>query len=129
MSPLPWGSRAHWASVARSHRGFSIIGVIVAAGMAGGLALLLTRITKEQMVSQKKAETGLEITQVQHKVLSAFYDGDACTQTMGGQDIANLQPVTKINNRSGTVILTTGTSINRLVEVSSIIPQNPQGRC
>ena len=88
---------------------------------------MLTRITKEQMVSQKKAETGLEITQVQHKVLSAFYDGDACTQTMGGMDLKNLQPVTKIKNRSGTVILTTGTSINRLVEVSSIIPKNPQG--
>ena len=64
------------------NKGFSIVGVLIAAGMMGGLALFLADMTRRQHTTQRQAETGTEITQLQHKILSVFYDGDSCPQTM-----------------------------------------------
>ena len=86
-------------------RGFSIVGVIVAAGMLGGLALFLANITREQHVTQRKAETGVEITALQRKILSVLYDGEACTATLGPDSFLPLgsstRSLTQLKNKAG----------------------------
>ena len=111
-------------------RGFSIVGVLVAAGMMGGLALYLANIARQQHVTQKKAETGTEITQLQHKILSVFYDGDACTKTLvlpaPDNRLANGRVIDELKNRQGTVVVKKGVPINRLLQVEQMVIRNAQ---
>ena len=117
------------------NKGFSIVGVIVAAGMMGGLALFLANLTKNQQVAQKKAETGVELTGLHQKILSVLYDGEACTKTLGtGTHIpisgtTQTLPVTQLKNKAGTVVVQTGASgdVNRMLRVESITLKNVKG--
>ena len=114
----------------KKERGFSIVGVLVAAGMAGGLALYLANIARQQHVTQRKAETGTEITQLQHKILSVFYDGDACTKTLvlpaPHNRLANGRVIDELKNRQGTVVVKKGVPINRLLQVEQMVIRNAQ---
>ena len=111
------------------------MGVIIAAGMMGGLALFLAEMTKQQHVTQRKAETGTELTALHHKILAIFYDGDSCTATL--EQLGNPLPFSTVSgktlgelrNRSGTVVVKTGPSgdINRLLRVKSMTINNPRG--
>ena len=111
-------------SLFQSTNGFSIVGVIVAAGMMGGLALYLANISKQQHVTQRQAETGTEITQLQHKILSVFYDGDSCTQTMvrssSDNKLVNGRTLDELKNRKGTVVIKKGVPIKRLLQVEKM---------
>ena len=97
------------------------MGVIVAAGMLGGLALYLANMSRQQFVTQKRAETGTEITQLQHKILSVFYDGDSCTQTMvrssSDNKLVDGRTLDELKNRKGTVVIKKGVPIKRLLQV------------
>ena len=104
------------------------MGVIVAAGMMGGLSLFLSEMTKRQQVVQKKVETGTEFTQLQHKILTVLYDGDACIATLGaGSTLENDREIDKLKNRAGTVVVEKDKKINRLLEVESMVIKNVRG--
>ena len=100
------------------------MGVIVAAGMMGGLALMLAQMTKQQHQSQKKAETGVEVVALSQRIVRTLYDGDACMQTLGsGNAIRPNTPlsVNAIKNKNGRDIVVAGTTYgNRLLKISSI---------
>ena len=116
-------------------RGFSMVGVLVAAGMAGGLALYMANITKMQHVSQKKAETGAELTGLQHKILSTLYDGEACTKSLGPGSFLPLpgttqtRSLTQLKNKEGTVVVQTGPGgdVNRMLRVESMTIKDVRG--
>ena len=96
---------------------------MVAAGMMGGLALLLAQLTKEQVATQKKAETGVEIVSISQRVLRALYDGSACLNTLGaGTPIAvGTISVNSIQDKNNRALFTVGqTYRNRLVKIASI---------
>ena len=104
------------------------MGVIVAAGMMGGLALMLAQMTKQQAVSQRKAETGLEMNQLHHRILSVLYDGDACLETMGkGGSLHNGRTLDKLLNKGGKPVLEKGVDINRVVRVEQMVIQKVEG--
>ena len=109
--------------------GFSILSVIVAAGLLGGLALMIAQLAKQQHQVQKKAETGTEVVALSRRILHTLYDGNACIQTLGsGTAIRPGTPlsVNAIKNKSGRdLIVTGGTYGNRLLKVSSIKVVNP----
>ena len=97
------------------------MGVIVAAGMLGGLALLLAKLTQQQQASQKKAETMTELTVLHQKILSIFYDGESCTKTFGAGTVLRVgDGIDELKNREGVVVLKKGHIYNRLLEVKSI---------
>ena len=112
------------------------MGVLMAAGMMGGLALFLADMTKRQHVTQRRSETGAEVVALQHKILSVLYDGESCTKTLGPNvnfsSVAGTQ-ISQLKNREGRVVLTadptnTGShDINRLLRVNSMTLENPQG--
>ena len=116
-----------------NRRGFSITGVIVAAGMMGGLALFLANLSKQQHVTQKKAETGVEITGLHQKILSVLYDGEACTASLGVDSFIPIagtnqtRGLNQLKNKAGTVVVEAGKKINRLLEVESITLKNTRG--
>ena len=117
------------------NKGFSVVGVIVAAGMMGGLALFLADLTKQQQVSQRKAETGVELTGLYHKINSVLYDGESCTVTLGiGSSIPmsgtnQTRTITQLKNKAGTVVVRQGSGgdINRMLRVESIVLKNVRG--
>ena len=59
-----------------------MVGVLSAAGIMGGLALVLANLAKEQMGTQKRIETEAEITAVSQRIVRTLYDGDACRHTL-----------------------------------------------
>ena len=60
-----------------------MVGVLAAGGMMGGLALFLANMTKQQMQTQKKSETGVEVVAMSQRIVRTLYDGDACLNTIG----------------------------------------------
>ena len=63
-------------------RGFSVAALLVAAGMMSGLALLLSELSKRQMVVQRKAETGVEIAELSQQITRTMQNGSACFNTI-----------------------------------------------
>ena len=76
----------------RNDHGFSIVGVLVAAGMLGGLSLYLATVTRQQHVTQRKAETGAELVGLHHKIIAVLYDSDACLATLGKGNTLQVGP-------------------------------------
>ena len=110
-----------------------MVGVLVAAGAMGGLALFLADIARKQHVIQKQSETGAELTTLHNRVISILSDGEACKETLGGVAIPppSTPPppaptITQLKNRKGRVVLTTGSSGNRLVRLNSVKLENIQ---
>ena len=101
----------------------SLVSVLVAAGMMGGLALFLADLAKKQHVSQKKAESGAEAVALHQTVMSVLGDGKACAETLRGLDPLSGTSVAELKNRSGKVVIKSG-KINNLIEVSFTL-QNP----
>ena len=104
-----------------NNRGFSIMGAIVAAGMMGGLALFLVKMTNQQQSEQKKAETRTELSAIHQKILTVLHDGQSCTETLGrGAILADGDRIPKLKNREGEVVLEEGKAYNRLLKVESM---------
>ena len=64
----------------------SIVGVLMAAGMMGGLALFLSDLMKNQHIEQKKSETGVAMISLHQRVLSIFNDGKALYRNIEGHE-------------------------------------------
>ena len=101
------------------------MGVIVAAAMMGGLALMLAQMTKQQAVTQRKAETGLDMNQLHHRILGVLYDGDACLKTLteGTDSVHNGRTLQKLLNKGGKTVVERGQDINRTVRVEKMVIQ------
>ena len=75
------------------NRGFSMVGMLVAAGLIGGLALMFANMTRNQMASQKRIETEAEITAVTQRIVRTLYDGEACRHTLSTHSNPSSLPV------------------------------------
>ena len=78
-----WVGTGVWASDRPLYPTMSIVGVLVAAGMMGGLALFLAKMAKQQHKTQKQSETGVEVVAMSQRIVRTLYDGDACLNTIG----------------------------------------------
>lgn len=66
----------------KSARGFGLVEVMVAAAMAGGLALVVAKISKDMSRVNKSAETNSEVNQFMSDVGYILSDRDNCNQTI-----------------------------------------------
>jgi type II secretory pathway pseudopilin PulG len=73
----------------KSQKGFSIVQVLIAAGMMGGLALVLTKLSENQMQVQKGATEATEINEITSRLQRYFLDSDACKNSLAGKTINN----------------------------------------
>ena len=120
----------------RGERGSSMVGVLVAGGLVGGLALVLAELNTQQTVTQKKIETGVEVSALFQQIERTMQDADACRNTVLGGTIApspapppptlpTVAPGTEITigaikSAANRDILVTGNTYgNRLVSITS----------
>ena len=112
-------------------QGFAMVTVIVASGMVGGLALILSQLSKQQMILQKRNESWLEIEAFSRRIVRIIYNKTACLNTIQNDfdsiPIAlnpgvNTVTLKYIKNSGGqSVIRQNGIYRNRLIKVSSLI--------
>ena len=104
--------------------GFSVAGMLVAAGMMSGLALVLSQLSKRQMVIQRKAETGVEIAELSQRITRTLQDGDACLATMAQvtTPLANgsTYSINSVMNASGAFLTVNNVYRNRLIRIGAI---------
>ena len=116
------------SAIVQNNKGFSMVGVLAAGGMMGGLALFLAEMTKQQHVAQKVAETGVEITALHSRVVSLLADGEACKKTLEGTPVSPAPTITGFKNRKGRDVLAVPSPpFNRLVKLRDAKLTNIQG--
>ena len=114
-----------------------MVGALVASGLIGGLALILAELNTQQVVTQKKIETGVEVDALFQRIERTMQDADACRNTMLGGTLAptpapppglalpTIAPglnvtIGAIKSRSDRDLVVTGNTYgNRLVSVTS----------
>ena len=112
-------------------KGFTLFGVVLAAGMTGSLSLLLAQMSKQQVVTQKKAETGAEIIQTTSRISRMLQGNAACVNTLtggsGSVTITNGGTIglTSLRDKNNNSFMSTGTTYsNGLIELSNIAVKN-----
>ena len=115
-------------------QGFAMLTVIAASGMTGGLALVLAKLSKQQMILQKRNESWSEIEALSERISRILYNNTACLNTI--RNDSNDNPVTFTpgmsrvtlghikNNGGDDVISQNGIYGNRLIKVSSLMLEN-----
>ena len=110
-------------------KGFTIIGVIMAAGMLGGLALVLAQLSRQQLFLEKRSESALELAALHQRIERTIYDHTACIRTIKKDSTGNpvtLAPGSAVNlrhikNRNGqNVISKNRTYGNDLIKIISL---------
>ena len=114
-----------------SSNGFTLIGVILAAGMTGSLSLLLAQMSRQQLVTQKKAETGAEIIQTTSRISRMLQNNAACVNTLtsgtGSLTINNGGTIglTDLRDKNNNAFMSAGTTYsNGLIQLSNIAVKN-----
>ena len=109
--------------------GFSVAALLVAAGMMGGLALVLAQISKQQMIIQRKAEAGAEIGELTLNITNLLKNEQACFNTIGANTtLAANTTYTRnsILNEDNNIVFRSSTSSNpttyrnQLIRIDSI---------
>ena len=111
--------------------GFSMVGAITAAGLMGGLALILAQMSRQQLVLQKRAQTWSETEALAQRIGRILYNPQACLNTLAtvnfhsGITTSTTISLSSIKNKSNrNVIQINQTYGNGLVKVSSLILKN-----
>ncbi|MBT6325476.1 MAG: hypothetical protein HOJ35_05870 [Bdellovibrionales bacterium] len=72
---------------ADNHRGFSLVSVMVAAGLLAGLALGITKFMQTAGKSAKGMEDAIEVNQLHGQVLLYLNNKDNCDATFGAKNL------------------------------------------
>ena len=115
-------------SLLKNTRGFSMVGVIAAGGLLGGLALIMAEIMKQQMMVQKRAETGVEVVAISQRIVRTLYNGDACKFTLSSDTgslptVTHMQdiPIGAIKNKDNkNIFVPRNTYGNRLIKIDTL---------
>ena len=66
--------RGNMKNILKSQAGVSIIQVLIAAAMTGGLALVITQLSKTQVKVQRSATNSLEINEMYNRYIAYPYN-------------------------------------------------------
>ena len=107
-------------------KGFSIIASIIAAGMIGGLALVLAEIIRQQQTMEKALDTNFEVNSMFNYITEVLKNKNACLFTLGAfQPVSNGKNVNSIRNQGNRVIFNkTAVYGNGLLKIASMNLQN-----
>lgn len=105
-------------------KGFSLIEIMVAVGMVGGLALVVMTLKKDTATSTKRLEIASEIVSLHNMIGQILLDETACTNTLQTIDVTNPTAVPDINNAAGGTMYATGSTYgNGTVEIGTMTAQ------
>ena len=107
-------------------RGFSLVASLIAAGMIGGLALLLADISRQQQSTQKTIETNFEVNSLFNFIVRILQDKMACQLTLGtALPIVDGRNIDFIRNKNAQSVINTADKYgNGLLQVESMSLQN-----
>lgn len=74
------------------NRGFSLIEVLLASALLGGLALTLAKFTQDQMKSTKTVETKFEHAAILNEIRQILGNNASCMATLGGRNANSTAP-------------------------------------
>ena len=111
-----------------------MVGAISAAGLMGGLAMVLAQIQKQHPTLQKRTQSSVELEALSQRISRILYNPDACLNTIRNTTPSTPAftngssfPVSSIKNANGTDVIevansTTGlpTYGNGLIKINSI---------
>ena len=108
------------------NRGFSIVASIVAAGMIGGLALVLANIIRQQQTMEKVLDTNFEVNSMFNYITEVLKDKKACLFTLRpNMPVTNGRSIDYIKNQgTGIIFNTTDVYGNGLLKIASMTLQN-----
>ena len=108
--------------------GFTMIGMLITTGLMGGLTLILNQIALRQIIVQRTAETGMEISEMVQQVVYALRDEKACLNTIAqvtGPIVTgstySLTSIMRKNNPAKTLLTSGNTYRNDLIRIESIV--------
>lgn len=109
-------------------RGFSLAEVLVAAGMLGGLSLVVMNLTSQQQNSMLHMETRTEESNLLNEIRTILLKKAACEQTFGGLQVGASVP--ELKDQAGLVRYSVGQEINnyvRIIEMNTLNRTVPAG--
>ncbi len=125
-----------WSNKQVAQGGFTLVQVLVAAAIIGGLSVTLMNIMRQQAVVQKMAEINHEETALLQQISRTLLNANACKFTIGdGQPVQNGRSLIAIKNRNNTDIFKTtgplseygGRVENKLLKILSFTLEVPTG--
>ena len=119
----------------RNHKGFSLLAVIMVAGMVAGLALIFADLTRRQQVVRAKAETAVELINLSQRISSELYNRKSCKNTIGTGLVFTPtggpwpHPVSSIKNRNNEPVIEVGGKYgNGFLKIHSMELKLPEQR-
>ncbi|MBF0314698.1 MAG: hypothetical protein HQK52_14855 [Oligoflexia bacterium] len=104
----------------RNLLGFSLVEIMIATSLMGGLTLALMQITKNQNVSMKRLESSSEIITTKTLIENMLLDENACLKTMGTNPLTNGMTFSAIKDKNNVNFITVGAPIANVITVESI---------
>ena len=110
------------------NNGFSVVGILISAGIVSGLALVLANITKQQQIVKKRTEAYFEVSNLSYLIQRTLENEEACTQTLGaGTIIKDEAEWSSIKNKDGEDVVVKGNDYgDRLLKVKTLVAKNVQ---
>lgn len=105
-------------------KGFSLVEIMVAVGMVGGLALVVMTLKKDTATSTKRLEIASEIISLHSTINQLLIDETACTNTLENLNVGGAANVPSIRNASDNVMYSVGSTYgNGTVELDEMTAQ------
>ncbi len=103
-------------------KGFTLVEIVVAAGLISGLALVIMQMTRQQAVVQKRSEASFEISSISNTIVQNMLNNDACSNTLiVGEVISDGVELDQIVNRNGNPLFVKDSVYgNRQVKIKSL---------
>lgn len=105
--------------------GFTLVEVLIAAALLGGLALVIMNINKQQTKSQKQAETNFEVNTIYSTISQTMLNASACLNTLSPVgNISIIKPVPEIKDRNNLGLFIVGNIYANKVKLISMTVKN-----
>lgn len=83
-------------NILKSNDGFSLVQVVIAAGLMGLVAMFMLRMQENQRLSQNKMNFDAELNQLMNKLTSTFIQSDICLKNLEGFNVGKEIELTEV---------------------------------
>jgi type II secretory pathway pseudopilin PulG len=109
----------------KSQAGFSMVQVMLAAAMMGGLALVLSKMGQNQSQMQRKAIEDQDLNEITNRIQRHLLNDDACRNTFVAANVVlnttgSIAPINEIRSKDNNLVFQIGTEASPTYKVSSI---------
>lgn len=114
----------------KNNKGFSLVQVMVAAGLMGGIALGVMQLSKQMQTTTVMGETSLEESQLFNHISTILIDANSCEETFKGLAFGDsVESIKRVKSDGNSVEVYTAGEIygNRALELTDMILSGKEG--